>query len=194
MKYGRLIPKDMADAYLHRLTNELEWVRRDTTPRQEYYTDLHDRPYTYGKGAGVRTYPSQPFHEAIGSIQLHVIAKLGMLGYPAAWTFEAVFLNRYINASENLGWHADDSDALDDARPIVIVSLGAEREIMFRPMGSSDPEYITRTRLEHGSICMMLPGMQETWQHRIPKSDRQCGERISLTFRGVHPPAEEPKP
>ena len=39
-------------------------------------------------------------------------------------------------------------------------------------------------RLGHGSLCLMAPGMQDTWQHRIPKASFQCGERISLTFRG----------
>ena len=29
-----------------------------------------------------------------------------------------------------------------------------------------------------------VAGMQDTWQHRIPKASFQCGERISLTFRG----------
>ena len=30
----------------------------------------------------------------------------------------------------------------------------------------------------------MGAGLQDTTQHRIPKSDRVCGKRISLTFRG----------
>jgi hypothetical protein len=35
----------------------------------------------------------------------------------------------------------------------------------------------------------MLPGMQDTHYHRIPKSDREVGPRISLTFRGYVDPA-----
>ncbi len=43
---------------------------------------------------------------------------------------------------------------------------------------------ITKLKLGHGSLCLMQPGMQDTHQHRIPKAGFQCGERISLTFRG----------
>ena len=37
--------------------------------------------------------------------------------------------------------------------------------------------------LEHGSMFVMPPGMQQTHQHRIPKGSRRMGTRISLTFR-----------
>jgi alkylated DNA repair dioxygenase AlkB len=43
---------------------------------------------------------------------------------------------------------------------------------------------IHKLLLENGSIAIMAAGMQDTWQHRIPKHSAPCGERISLTFRG----------
>jgi alkylated DNA repair dioxygenase AlkB len=99
-----------------------------------------------------------------------------------ASTFEVCFLNRYLNQSDHLGWHADDSPEMDDARPIGIVSLGVEREIWFAPKGKASG--VTKVKLEHGSLCVMAEGMQDAWMHRIPKASFQCGERISLTFRG----------
>lgn len=182
------LPLDGADALFFQLTNELEWIRRDTTPRLEYYTDTLNRPYTYGSGLGIRTYKPGPTHRGIEAIRFDIAGSLRGLGMPA-WNFEAVFLNRYLDASMHLGWHADDSPELDDERPIPIVSLGAEREIWFRPI--EDPTDVTKVLLKHGSCCLMLPHMQEKWQHRIPKAGRTVGERISLTFRGVHPPKEE---
>ena len=47
----------------------------------------------------------------------------------------------------------------------------------------TDPN-IEKLLLGHGSAAIMAPGMQDTHEHRIPKSSRQCGVRISLTFRG----------
>lgn len=77
---------------------------------------------------------------------------------------------------------------MDDDRPIAIVSLGVEREIWFRSIlgTNSKPSYgeIEKVILQHGSLCLMSPGMQDTHQHRIPKASFQCGERISLTYRG----------
>ncbi|MGN6694555.1 MAG: alpha-ketoglutarate-dependent dioxygenase AlkB [Aquihabitans sp.] len=43
--------------------------------------------------------------------------------------------------------------------------------------------------LGHGSAAVMAAGMQQVWAHRIPKSSRQGGERISLTFRRYRDPA-----
>lgn len=42
---------------------------------------------------------------------------------------------------------------------------------------------IHRQLLGSGSMFVMPPGMQQGWQHRIPKGDRRMGTRISLTFR-----------
>ena len=102
--------------------------------------------------------------------------------------FEVCFLNGYEDQKDHLGWHADDSPEMDDARPIGIISLGAEREIWFCPQ--DDKAAVTRIKLEHGSLCLMLPGMQDTHFHRIPKAGFVCGERISLTFRGFTPVAQ----
>lgn len=40
-----------------------------------------------------------------------------------------------------------------------------------------------RQKLADGSLFVMPAGMQDTHKHRIPRNDRPCGPRISLTFR-----------
>jgi alkylated DNA repair dioxygenase AlkB len=124
--------------------------------------------------------------------------------------FDVVFLNGYKDGSDHLGWHSDDSEEMDDMRPIAIVTLGQAREIWFRErpitkllgngtisLDSGPPKRATnvtvtsqpeveKLTLEHGSLCLMAAGMQDTHQHRIPKAAFQpCGPRISLTFRGL---------
>jgi hypothetical protein len=153
----------------------IEWERRDDAPRFEYYCNDYDEPYTYGRGRGERTYERQPMPEAALYIRV-------MLEAHADAIFEACFLNRYEDARDHLGWHADDSPEMDSERPIAIVSLGAEREIWFRRKGSN--ALPRKLLLQHGSLCLMAPRMQMFWEHRIPKASFQCGERISLTFRG----------
>lgn len=183
------------------LRDTLEWERRPDAPRCEYYCNDFPEAYTYGRGAGVRTYEPRPWTPAIREIR-------DRLESHTKSRFEVCFLNRYLDQSDHLGWHADDSPEMDDARPIAIVSLGVEREIMFRPKiapglrgqpdevvifdvkadGTLDLPVVEKLRLGHGSLCLMAPGMQDTWQHRIPKAGFQCGERISLTFRGYIQP------
>ncbi len=157
------------------LWNTLEWERRGSTPRREYYCNEVAVPYVYGKGAGVREYLPKPWAPALAALKAAVEAELGC-------KFEVAFMNGYENARDHLGWHADDSPEMDDARPICIVTLGAEREIWFCPNG--DREAVTKLVLGSGSLCVMAPGMQDTHMHRIPKAGFECGPRISITFRG----------
>lgn len=164
------------DRLFVKLRDDLAWVRRDSTPRLEYYCNDFNLPYTYGSGRGVREYQPQPYTDTIAEIR----AKVEEM---AACSFETCFLNRYLNQKDHLGWHADDSPEMDDERPIAIVTFGVTREIWFRENGS---ETIEKLPLESGSVCLMLPGMQDTHQHRIPKAGFLCGERISLTFRGYN--------
>lgn len=152
----------------------LDWQQREA-PRKEYYVNDYNVPYTYGSGRGVRTYEPQPLHIAISYIRTKIEAYCDC-------RFEVCFLNYYVDGKDHLGWHADNSPEMDDARPIVSVSLGAEREIWFRP--NDNQKEIEKLLLENGSACIMAPGMQDTHQHRIPKAGFVCGERISLTFRG----------
>lgn len=156
------------------LLRELAWIHADAkTPRKEYYVHNSGFDYTYGAAPFARTYKSQVTHPVIEEIRYSLLAWLGV-------EFDVVFLNLYENERHHLGWHADDSPEMSHDHPIVSVSLGAEREIWFREKGSKEVE---KLMLKHGSACAMLPGMQRTHEHRIPKCDRVCGPRISLTFR-----------
>ena len=173
-----------ADSMFKQLRDELAWVRRDTTPRSEYYINHHNVPYTYGRGRGMREYQPQPSHPIIDGLIS------GMYYVSGGTMFDVCFLNRYHDQSDQLGWHSDDSPEMDDSKPIGIISLGAEREIWFsekdkdqKPIGE-----VTKLLLENGSLCLMSPGMQDTHLHRIPKAGYICGERISLTFRGYVKP------
>lgn len=157
------------------LKTDLSWVRRETTPRSEYYINDVSVPYTYGSGRGVREYAPQPTHPEIELIKNNLLKLTG-------FSYEVCFLNRYHDQSDHLGWHSDNSPEMDDSRPIAIISLGVEREIWFCPIDNT--KEVSKVKLENGSLCLMLPGMQDTHLHRIPKAGFMCGERISLTFRG----------
>lgn len=163
----------LPDEKRKRLSEELVWERRGDTPRSEYYVNRFNVPYTYGKGVGQRTYKPSPSHPIIDEL----FEQLKDTGY----SYDVCFLNRYLNQKDSLYWHADNEGIMDGLRPIITVSLGVEREIWFRPKNSNE---ITKQLLQNGSMCLMKPGMQSTWEHRIPKASFICGERISLTFRG----------
>ena len=174
ISYSRSFVKD-PDSIFKVLWNGLAWERRDGAPRREYYCNDVAVPYTYGHGRGVRTYNPSAWTPEILGIKNDVEKAFGCV-------MEVCFLNGYEDARDHLGWHSDNSVEMDDSRPIAIVTLGSERDILFAPL--TNLVDVTRVRLESGSLCVMAPGMQDTHAHKIPKAGFLCGPRISLTFRG----------
>lgn len=157
---------------LEDLHNEIAWEQRDA-PRKECFMSTKSSPYTYGKGAGERTYHPNAFTSIVNCIS-------GMTDHYDCGGFDLCFANYYGGPRDHLGWHADDSPYIDHTAPIAVVSVGAEREIWFRENGS---DVIEKLVLTDGSLLIMKPGMQMTHQHRIPKHGAECGARLSLTFR-----------
>lgn len=154
----------------------IPWLRVREN-RQEYFMAETPTSYTYGRGDQAKEYRSEPFTD-------HVARIMGYLNETQASHYNACFLNRYDTQRDQLGWHADDEASMDPNHSIAVLSLGAEREIWWKPKdykGEIPPEQ--RQLLKHGSIFIMPAGFQATHYHRIPKCDRPIDTRISLTFR-----------
>lgn len=158
------------------LRSDVAWEHRDA-PREECFMSLVPLSYTYGKGVGERTYHSLAFHPL-------VLELMNKLNSEFNSEYNICFLNYYKSEKEHLGWHADDSPEMDKTHPIAVVSFGADRLIYikekeYRGEIPKDDQYM----LGNCSLFIMPAGMQETHYHKIPKGDKPCGGRISLTFR-----------
>lgn len=153
------------------------WEQR-TSARHEAFWSTLSEPYTYGQGYGRRTYQPSPFPEWMDPMRCVIEAIAGC-------RLQLCFLNRYDDQFQHLGWHADDSPEQAMDKPIIVVSYGAERELWFRENGKSGADCIEKQLLEHASVLVMAPGMQQTHQHRIPKHPAPCGPRVSLTWRAL---------
>ena len=171
------IPAPVAGFIFDTLKDELAWERRETAPRSEYWTNTLNRPYTYGRGAGERTYLAHPSHPMIDMIGDSISAGIGTF-------LEGCFLNMYLDGKDALGWHADDDPGIDHSKPIAVVTLGEGRALRYK---SQEPgSHPIEVFLEPGSLLLMNAGMQQTHYHMIPPvKDREIGPRISLTFRGL---------
>lgn len=168
----KLIDEDLVDV----LVKEASWID-ETKMRRECFMSDEEIEYAYLDYSGAPTYKSGPFHPIVKSILGKVNEKLGT-------NLNICFLNLYMDARNGLGWHADDSHTIDHGEGIAVVSFGAEREIWWKLKGEKGlvPES-NRKKLENGSLFYMPAGFQDTHLHRIPKHDRECGPRVSLTFR-----------
>ena len=178
------------DVTLEAVLDSTPWIQV-TDARLECFMSATTATYTYGEGRGIRTYMPVPYSPLVTSIQetlnTHVSHVLNEHPHRSG-LYNVCFLNRYDNASMQLGWHSDDSPGMDHDHPIAVVSFGQPREIWWR--GKTQTGVIPadqRQLLEHGSIFVMPEGMQRTHQHRIPKGDKPMGTRISLTYRHYVP-------
>ena len=98
--------------------------------------------------------------------------------------FTTCLLNFYRNGRDSNGWHADNEKELGKNPVIASISLGAER--MFHLKHNKNPDLKHKMILEHGSLLIMQGETQHMWKHQIPKTAKQVGERINLTFRVIN--------
>lgn len=164
------------------LREEAPWVNR-SSPRDECFMAHESAPQTYSYGnsnenrKALHTYQASPMHPRVLALMERINAEHGT-------AYNVCVLNYYKDQHQHLGWHEDNSPEQDLDHPIAVVAFGAERYIWTRKKGTQGevpPE--NRYLMTEGSLFIMPGGYQGTHQHRIPKHDRVCGGRISLTFR-----------
>lgn len=91
-------------------------------------------------------------------------------------------LNWYRTGDDSIGKHGDREDDLVPDSPIMCVTLGTPRKLIFR---ESKTKYRLDVTPDHGSLLLMYGDCQRTWTHEIKKQPEVQGQRISLTFRSV---------
>jgi len=95
--------------------------------------------------------------------------------------FTTVLLNQYRDGKDSNGWHADNEKELGRNPVIASVSFGAERSFHLQHNSLKDQKL--KITLEHGSLLIMKGATQHFWKHQIPKTAKDIGPRINLTFR-----------
>jgi alkylated DNA repair dioxygenase AlkB len=170
-----------SDALFPNLIDSLTWEsdqivmfgRLVTTARKVAWVGDPECLYTY---AGVQKTPQAWTKEL-----LNMKRKLEQL---TGHTYNSCLLNLYHTGDEGMGWHSDNEKELDDATPIASVSLGATRKFAFR---HKQDKTTSSLFLEHGSLLIMYPPIQEHWRHSLLKTKTVTSPRINLTFRKILP-------
>lgn len=95
-----------------------------------------------------------------------------------------VLINRYENGDQYIGFHSDDEKDLNLYAPIVGISFGTDREIVF--MNNNENSDKKKLLLRNGSaFCMHYP-TNINYKHSIPKNKNIKNPRISFAFREMH--------
>ncbi len=194
----------------------LEWVTHRTA-RHEYFMSDEPRTYSYGnRGTGEQSYESRPFSDRVDVCRHWLNRNLGTkfnvcflnkydsneqhLGwhadeFPGMDPTEPIVVSsfgaeREIWVKDKRGFKCECEDGtmvLDNVQPWQpgegpCTECGGTGWVS----GGVVPRD-QRFLLKEGSLFIMPPGYQDTHLHRIPKHDRPCGWRISLTFRTFYP-------
>jgi alkylated DNA repair dioxygenase AlkB len=106
--------------------------------------------------------------------------------------FTTVLLNFYRHGNDSNGWHADNEKELGKNPVIASLSFGEPRVFHFKHRTIKTEKH--KLILEHGSLLIMKGEMQHYWLHQIPKTQRDIGARINLTFRTIKEKVEVPQP
>ena len=134
----------------------------------------------YGDKEAIYQYSGNK-HQPLPWIEpLRVIKQKIELDYSCS--FNSVLANFYRNGSDSMGCHADDEKELGCNPIIASLSLGESRLLKFRHYKTKQVFDII---LEHGDLLLMAGEIQHHWRHELPKTKRNKGKRINLTFRQI---------
>jgi len=162
------------------LTTETLWQQDDIkvfgkTYKQPRLTSLYGsnkRPYSY---SNITMYPNE-FTSTLLKIKSKIEDTTNEI-------FTTCLLNQYRDGRDSNGWHADNEKELGQNPVIASVSLGASR--MFHLKHRYDKSHKCKLLLESGSLLLMKGTTQHFWLHQVPKTKKQLGSRINLTFRYI---------
>lgn len=159
-----------ADDVCCSLAGSVQWRQR----RRRMYDRVVDEPRLtrwYGEGAPLPHAVLYRFREAMAE----------RYGVP----FAALGLNYYRDGRDSVAPHRDrELRHLDDTL-VAILTLGAGRPFLMRPLGGGRSVDLSP---RSGDVLVMGGACQLRWEHGVPKM-ASAGPRISASVRWAHPPA-----
>ena len=175
--FPHLFPADEATTFFEKLRTETPWQQDDIT----IFGKTHPQPRLtclYGN-------EGKPYGYSNIVMQPHMWTPLMMYIKEAVektvgGNFTTVLANLYRDGQDSNGWHADNEKELGRNPVIASVSFGAERSFQLKHNTLDIKQNII---LEHGSLLIMKGSTQHFWKHQIPKTKKETGARINLTFR-----------
>jgi alkylated DNA repair dioxygenase AlkB len=179
--FKNYFPKVEADDLFNELKDNCAWQQETirmydkmlNIPRLTAWYGDPERKYSY---SGIEMSP-HPWTDVLLGMKNRIENEFSV-------KFNSVLLNYYRTGNDSVAWHSDDEPELGVNPTIGSVSLGAMRA--FRLRNIADRSLVERVELGNGSFLLMKGETQHKWQHEIPKSKKNVGGRINLTFRYIN--------
>ncbi len=166
--WEQFIEKEAADHYYKILLENTPWKQHT---RKMYDKIVRDPRLTAWYG----TEEAFSMSPALLKIKEEVERECGIV-------FNSVLLNYYRDGNDSVSWHSDTLPSSGKHHAIASVTLGETRLFMVRHKTNKHLPRI-RIPLTHGSFLLMGETMQYHYEHHVPKTTRNVGARINLTFR-----------
>jgi alkylated DNA repair dioxygenase AlkB len=96
--------------------------------------------------------------------------------------FNSVLCNLYRDGRDAVGWHSDDEALFGRSPEVASLSFGGARAFQMRHKATRERRSFN---LADGDLLYMGRGIQEAWQHCIPRTAKIVAPRINLTFRNA---------
>jgi alkylated DNA repair dioxygenase AlkB len=170
--FPRLLPPDIATSLFDALCREITWDERMKARKTACFGKTYD-------DSGI-DYEVVPMHPLLEPLCAAIERELGFRPTNC-------LANYYESGRSTMGFHSDATHNLAEGTGVAIVSLGAERELVFR--NKADHAQVIRYSLPHGSLLYMTQLTQAHWAHAMKKTNT-TDARISLTFRHILSPEE----
>jgi alkylated DNA repair dioxygenase AlkB len=94
-------------------------------------------------------------------------------------TYDRLWLNLYRHHRDSTGWHGDGASTRRRECVVPVLSLGATRSFLVRPVGGGPSRAF---RPVAGDLVVMGGRCQRDWRHSVPKQTAPSGPRISVNF------------
>lgn len=168
---ARIFFKEL-EAYTHYSQRSIKiFGKEHKSPRLEAFFTKENQVYSYS-GKKLKSHPfTAILKEICDDLEKFTNQK-----------FNSVLVNVYRSGSDGNGWHSDDEKELGENPFIASLSLGETRRIQFRHKELKNKFHLD---MEHGSLLIMKGPLQHYWKHHIPKTKKEKGKRINLTFRSI---------
>jgi alkylated DNA repair dioxygenase AlkB len=96
--------------------------------------------------------------------------------------YHRLWMNHYRDHNDGTGWHADRPADKQRESVIPVLSLGASRRFLIRPVAGGASTIVAA---RDGDLVVMGGRCQRDYQHSVPKVARFTGPRVSLNFSSV---------
>jgi alkylated DNA repair dioxygenase AlkB len=168
---------ELREQFFTRLESDLYFkLLQQTTPWQQGMRKMYDKLVADPRLTAYYGGPDgQEWTSGLLAIKAKIESACGI-------GFNRVLLNYYRDGKDSVAWHSDNLPAGGKHHPIASITFGDTRIFKVRHRSRKDVPPLD-IPLAHGSFLLMGATIQDQYEHYVPKTARDVGPRINLTFR-----------